>query len=259
MSHLYVSVLYNCIRMHACIVPARACLRSLSRSSAMARIQSLKDKATLILFIKAHIKEAPSKSTYAWEGCDMDRIVGNYEDFLYAIANTEHRLETMVLQQALKDTWECDAATLRKFGKVLSEALSYCREKGRFVSTGAKLHPSVLRVAKAYSSKSPSPREKACDSAQSLQEDSSVEVQGGEDEAASAAAKAFAQAEAMFPRSSGSLAELARKTPLKRTISIVSSEAPSPEKNKKKVGALTWHAHDRALRDEAHSLIFTFR
>ncbi len=88
-----------------------------------------------------------------------------------------------------------------------------------------------------------------------------MEVQGGEDEAA-AAAKAFAQAEAMFPRASGSAAELpalARKTPLKRTISIVSSEAPSPEKNKKKVGALTWHAHDRALRDEAHSLIFTFR
>ena len=66
------------------------------------RLVSLKDSDKLQALVKAHIKEDPAKSTLLWTGEEFDGVADSYQNFLAAVAQTGHRLDTVVFLQVLE-------------------------------------------------------------------------------------------------------------------------------------------------------------
>ena len=115
---------------------------------AQSRIISLKDEETYKALIKSHLSD-PKHTTKHWRTGDLDVVVHHHVEFLRKVAMTGCKINETILQKCLKDMFASTGQECKEFAKKLAEALSYCRSKRKGLSTGAKLHASVLEVVNA--------------------------------------------------------------------------------------------------------------
>ena len=167
----------------------------------------LKDSDHLERLVKEHIKHDldPTKHSGLWKSTDLDKVVGHYQDFLAAMAMLGSFFDHQVFVKVLKKLFEGDPTVLKNFAKVMSQCLTNCKLKSKMISSGAKTHAAVLRVARARakhsSSQSLDTEEQTVE--KSEQSDSELEfLNMSVGEAEVDAKTALAQAHAMFSSSS---------------------------------------------------------
>jgi hypothetical protein len=132
------------------------------------RIKSLQDGPVLDGLIKAHIKEEPMKCTGLWKTDEIEDAVENFNAFLCSVAVRSCRLSKNALLQSLKKLFKTDPVTLEDFAGKLSQALRYCYEKGKRLTSGKKTSQAALKVITAYGLKTP----KQCSSQSDLEVES---------------------------------------------------------------------------------------
>ena len=79
---------------------------------------------------------------------DLDKVVEHFEDMLVDVFYSTPRPAAKLLEQAARAAFVVEPMVAQLFGQRLSAAVSYCRTKARQSTSGAKLHPSVLNVAR---------------------------------------------------------------------------------------------------------------
>ena len=190
------------------------------------RVKALRDQTQLEKIVKGTIKQEldPCAHTFLWQSKDLELVIGHYQDFLVAIAQTGCKLDQAVLVKVLRKLFEGDSKTFNSFAATMQRGLSHCRTKGKSISSGAKTTSGVLRVCKAVAKQLRSPDS---DQPPESPESSDVEVTQAsevkEDELE--ARKCLARAQTMFG-SSSSGSELRS---LKRSASVLSVASSEPE------------------------------
>ncbi len=189
------------------------------------RVKALRDQTQLEKIVKGTIKQEldPCAHPLLWQGKDLELVIGHYQDFLVAIAQTGCKLDQAVLVKVLRKLFEGDSKTFNSFAATMQRGLSHCRTKGKSISSGAKTTSGVLRVCKAVA--------KQVDSDQPLEspESSDVEVTKASEVNvdALAASRCLASAKAMFA-SSSSGSELRSLKRSASVLSVASSETEVP-------------------------------
>lgn len=117
---------------------------------AMQRIKTLQDGLVIDSLIKGNIKDDPGQVTGLWKTDDIEDAVVNFNGFLCAVAAKGCRLSKAALLQRLKKLFKTDHFTLEDFAGKLSQALKYCHDKGKRMTSGRKTSQAVLKVIAAY-------------------------------------------------------------------------------------------------------------
>jgi hypothetical protein len=120
------------------------------------RMKTLQDGPFLDSLIKAHVKEEPSLVTGLWKTDDIEDAVENFNGFLCAVAGHGARLSRAFLLQRLKKLFKTDNVTLEDFAGKMTQALRYCHDKGKRMTSGKKTSQAALKVIAAYGKKPPS-------------------------------------------------------------------------------------------------------
>ena len=86
----------------------------------------------------------------AYKSADMEHVISAYESFLLDFLEVSTRLLAHQVERCAMQAFEkTESAEANMFGRQLSAALSFARTKMKAVTSGAKTHPSVLRVIHA--------------------------------------------------------------------------------------------------------------
>ena len=114
---------------------------------AQSRAHSLKDEEPYKALIKTHLPD-PRTTTKHWNSSDLDMVVGHYVKFLCAVALTGCTVNETILTKCLRELY-ASHAQCNDLAKKMAEALSYCREKSKRISSGAKTGAAVLHLGAA--------------------------------------------------------------------------------------------------------------
>jgi len=209
------------------------------------RTPSLKDNAQMERLVKQNIKEGldPARNQLLWKSTDLDLVVGHYQEFLVAMAQLGLLLDQSLFVKVLKKFFEGDARLLKEFAQVMGKSLSYCKARSVGISSGAKTHAAVLRVARAWGPAKHSSSESHDTMSQQTGQDTQLAIDDSEPELTictadeDAAMKALAQAKAMF--GGGSSKGLKRNASVCSVASSQGAETkePEPKEAKKAAGA----------------------
>ena len=86
----------------------------------------------------------------AYKSADMEHVISAYESFLLDFLEVSTRLLAHQVERCAMQAFEkTESAEANMFGRQLSAAMSFARTKMKAVTSGAKTHPSVLRVIHA--------------------------------------------------------------------------------------------------------------
>ena len=95
----------------------------------------------------------------AYKSADMEHVISAYESFLLDFLEVSTRLLAHQVERCAMQSFEkTESAEANMFGCQLSAALSFARTKMKAVTSGAKNHPSVLRVIHALGRLEVTPR-----------------------------------------------------------------------------------------------------
>jgi len=79
---------------------------------------------------------------------NLDEVAGAYQDFLVDLLSKTVRPTKDLLLKAAKSTYkEVAEPELAMFVDRMMQVVQYCRTKSKSMSTGAKMHPSVCKLA----------------------------------------------------------------------------------------------------------------
>lgn len=86
---------------------------------------------------------------------DLDVVCTNFEKLMCDVLRVSVRPTALLLQQASKLAWECNADTALLFRQRLSAAYQHCRLKSKSATSGKKLAPAVWNIATLMKQLSP--------------------------------------------------------------------------------------------------------
>lgn len=81
--------------------------------------------------------------------CDVEQVVGSYQQFLVSAGACTPRLKVSVVQKAAQEVFGGPPARAKAFAEHICDCFSYCRQKGVNSKTGVKLSEPVRQVVKA--------------------------------------------------------------------------------------------------------------
>ena len=95
--------------------------------------------------------ELDSLDSRDFHGLNGEQLVANYKDLLLAILPLTLRPPQAMLEQAVAKIFpKTDDTTCRRWAKAICEAVQFVRSKSQKFTSGKKLTPAVLQVAKLY-------------------------------------------------------------------------------------------------------------
>ena len=81
---------------------------------------------------------------------DLDKVVNSYQEFLKDLIGLTPRPTKTLLVEATQLAFNSKKDESTMFSERILSAVTHCRQKARSSTSGRKLHPAVLAVAKVF-------------------------------------------------------------------------------------------------------------